>query len=139
MKTLRALLFILLFLSACSPAARACPADSILHQDPTTPFPTPTPSAGDAPSGTLEQVEINGKLLTFDQVIHGHLCNNTLSGNVYVACDVVVAEWSGEPTFLDGCDFMVEPGAVVYVAAHNNEAYYRGCASCHARGGGSNP
>jgi hypothetical protein len=130
----RLVLIILMFiLSACQSSAGVYPEGSTVQQDVSTPFPTRTPIQGAGTAAVAEQVEIDGKIMTFDQVIHGHLCNNTLSGKVYVARDVVVAEWSGKPTFLDDCDFVVEPGTVVYVAAHNNTAYYKGCVSCHAR------
>jgi len=130
------LLFSILFLSACQPASPTCPPDAISYQKSTTPFPQPTPAAG----GSLpEQIEINGKTMEFDQVIHGPLCNNTLSGKVYIACDIVIAEWKNKPNFLDGCNFVVEPDTVIYVAAHQNTAYYKGCASCHVSGKGAAP
>ena len=34
------------------------------------------------------------------------------------------------PLFLKGCDLNIAPNTVVYVAAHNDDAYYKGC-SCH--------
>lgn len=129
-------LLLALFLTACQPAKPACTPDAISYQKSTTPFPEPTPAAG---AVLPEQVEINGKMMEFDQVIHGPLCNNTLSGKVYIACDIVIAEWKDKPNFLDGCNFVVEPGAVVYVAAHQNTAYYKGCASCHVTGNGTAP
>jgi len=52
---------------------------------------------------------------------------------VYVTCDVQVLEWKDRPTFLEDCDLVIEPGTVVYVAAHNDAAYYNGC-SCHTGG-----
>jgi len=77
-------------------------------------------------------VEVDGKSITFDQVIHGPLCNNDLSGKVYVACDLQIASWEEAPNFLDGCNFEVEEGTVIYVASHNNTPYYKGCVACHA-------
>ncbi len=49
---------------------------------------------------------------------------------VYVTCNVQVYPWVEEPTFLKNCNLKIEPGTVVYVAYHNNTAYYNGC-SCH--------
>lgn len=77
-------------------------------------------------------VEIGGKQMLVDKVVSGPLCNDTWQGTVYVTCDVQVAKWNEDenPIFLKGCNFTVEPGTIVYVAAHNDAAYYNGC-SCH--------
>ncbi len=85
---------------------------------------TPTPSSA------MTAVEIGGKRVWVDKVVSGPLCNDTWRGTVYVTCDVQVAPWQEQPTFLKGCDLKIEPGTVVYVAAHNDAAYYQGCA-CH--------
>lgn len=65
-----------------------------------------------------------------DKVIEGPLCNDTWNGTVYVTCNVQVYAWEEHPTFLKNCDLKIEPGTVVYVAYHNDTAYYNGC-SCH--------
>jgi hypothetical protein len=65
-----------------------------------------------------------------DKVVAGPLCNDDWSGIVYVTCDVQVYAWEEFPTFLEECDLKIEPDTVVYVAAHNDTAYYNGC-SCH--------
>ena len=70
-------------------------------------------------------------MIEFDRVIHGPLCNDTWEGVVYVGCDVQVAKWEGKPKFLEGCSLKIDPGAVIYVAAHNNAPYYKGCDECH--------
>jgi hypothetical protein len=79
-------------------------------------------------------VEINGKTMTVDKLVEGPLCNDHWSGIVYVGCDVIVAEASMDadenPRFFEGCNLNIEPNTVVYVAAHNDAAYYKGC-SCH--------
>jgi hypothetical protein len=75
-------------------------------------------------------VDVGGKQLSVDRVVSGPLCNDDWHGTVYVSCDVQVAEWHDSPTFLKDCQLNVKPGTVVYVAAHNNTAYYQGC-SCH--------
>jgi hypothetical protein len=58
---------------------------------------------------------------------------------VYIACDIQIAKWQEKPTFLDGCDFEVSPGSVLYVAAHNNAPYFQGCDYCHLTGRGLAP
>lgn len=122
-----------LLISACQ--SNVCPSGSVTHSAALTPFPTlPPPSnVGLPPAPSL--VEIGGKMIEVDRVIHGPLCNDRWSGTIYVACDVQVATWTDEenPTFLSGCDFTVEPGTIVYVAAHNDTTYYNGC-SCHTGG-----
>ena len=70
-------------------------------------------------------------------MIHGPLCNDTWRGTVYVACDVQVVAWDKEesqPSWM-AATWSIEPDTVVYVAAHNNAAYYKGCASCHTTPG----
>lgn len=62
------------------------------------------------------------------------LCNDVWSGTVYVGCDARVAQAAldeeSNPLFLKGCDLDIAPNTVVYVAAHNDAPYYKGC-SCH--------
>ena len=76
------------------------------------------------------EVSIAGRNMMVDKLVTGPLCNDKWQGTVYVGCDVQVMEWSETPLFLKGCDLSIEPGTVVYVAAHNDAAYYNGC-SCH--------
>ncbi len=75
-------------------------------------------------------VEIRGKESEVDRVVHGSFCDDTWDGKVYVACDLEIPAWDDAPTFLEDCSLTIEPGTVVYVAAHNDEAFYKGC-SCH--------
>ncbi len=75
-------------------------------------------------------MKIGGKEVQIDKVVEGPLCNDTWSGTVYVTCNVQVYPWAETPTFLQNCNLNVEPGTVVYVAYHNDTAYYKGC-SCH--------
>jgi hypothetical protein len=75
-------------------------------------------------------VEIGGRQVPVDRIVSGPLCNDDWHGTVYVSCGVRVAEWYDNPFFLKDCQLNVEPGTVVYVAAHNDAAYYQGC-SCH--------
>lgn len=76
------------------------------------------------------EVSIGGKLTLVDKVVDGPLCNDQWRGTVYVGCDVQVMEWSDTPLFLKGCDLSIAPRTVIYVAYHNDAAYYNGC-SCH--------
>jgi hypothetical protein len=126
------LLILLVFLlSACQPDV--CPPESVEYiEDPST-FP-PLDSVANESFSASKPLEIGGKLVEVDRVIHGPLCNDTWRGTIYVACDVQVAAWTEEqgPFFLDECDLTIEPGTVVYVAAHNDTAYYQGCSVCHA-------
>lgn len=126
------LILLSLLLTACSRTNTVC----LLDED--TPQPTlqlatviemtPPPSSG--PS----QVEIRGKLMDVDKLVDYPLCNDNWSGTVYVSCDAQVAEAEldaeANPLFLKGCNLNIEPNTVVYVAAHNDAAYYKGC-SCH--------
>lgn len=85
-------------------------------------------------SSTPLQAEIRGKLMEVDKVVDYPLCNDNWSGTVYVSCEAQVAEAEldadANPLFLKGCNLNIAPNTVVYVAAHNEAAYYKGC-SCH--------
>lgn len=78
------------------------------------------------------EIRVRNRPVRVDQIVHGSLCDAEWSGTVYVDCDVTVPEWDPEqaPTFFEGCDLTIEDNTVVYVAYHNDEAYYTGC-SCH--------
>jgi len=79
-------------------------------------------------------ISIRNKTVTVDKIVHGYLCDDQWSGTIYVDCDVSVPEWQpdeeGEANFFTGCNLEIEEGTVVYVAYHNDEAYFKGC-SCH--------
>jgi hypothetical protein len=123
------LIFFAGVVAACQPAKPACPEGSITYLPEAASF---GETAGDTPASGSSLEEIGGKMLAVDQVVHGPLCNQTLNGTVYVACDLQIVAWADKenPTFLKDCDFHVMPGSVIYVAAHNDAAYYQGC-SCH--------
>ena len=87
-------------------------------------------SSAPDPTSAPVKVEINGKMTKVDKVVTGPLCNDNWRGSVYVACDVQVFKWEKEPLFLKNCNLAIEPSTVVYVAYHNDAAYYNGC-SCH--------
>jgi hypothetical protein len=90
----------------------------------------PPASASSAPI----QVEIGGKEMDVDKVVDYPLCNDDWRGTVYVSCNVQVAEAEldadSNPLFFKGCNLNIAPNTVVYVAAHNDAPYYKGC-SCH--------
>jgi hypothetical protein len=96
---------------------------------------TPVPQTRNTPI----TVEINGKKIEVDKLVDYPLCNDDWRGIVYVGCEAQIAEVENDPNenplFFRGCDLDIEPGTVVYVAAHNDTPYYKGC-SCHT---GENP
>ena len=121
------LLIFLVLTVGCQEATPVCPPVSQTPEYLTTPpgqLPTPTPVS------EPHSVVIGRRELTVDKVVVGPLCNDNWSGSVYVTCDVQVYPWVEEPTFLKDCQLNIEPQTVVYVAYHNNTAYYNGC-SCH--------
>ena len=126
------LLFAIIF-SSCQRQKTVCP--------PIEGTPQPKPSLADLvalPPPTSQTqpitVEIGGKMISVERLVEGPLCNDTWSGTVYVGCDAVVGETKTDkdenPLFLKGCNLKIDSGTVVYVAAHNDAAYYKGC-SCH--------
>ncbi|OJX40372.1 MAG: hypothetical protein BGO78_10930 [Chloroflexi bacterium 44-23] len=124
------LIGLLIVLSACKPTTPECDENSVTYRSSADLFDPVNLEASTENAGPQE-LEINGRLMQFDQVIHGPLCNNHLDGKVYIACDIEIVAWEGSPNFFDDCDFKVSPGSVVYVAAHKNAAYYQGCDFCH--------
>ncbi len=127
---LLSIISLLLILSACHRNQRICPEGSLTYLPDPNLFPA-LPAAGAPGQASLPVVvEIRGKMIEVDQVIQGPVCNNHLIGKVYIGCDIEIAEWEEAPRFFRDCDFSVEPGSVVYVAAHNDTAFVKGCA-CH--------
>jgi len=121
-------LFLLsLFLTGCLATRQVCPPDTGAKQYLTTP---PDELAAPGPALSPVEVEINRRITPVDKVVEGPLCNDAWSGTVYVKCNVQVYPWEEDPTFLKDCNLTIEPGTVVYVAYHNDAAYYNGC-SCH--------
>jgi hypothetical protein len=121
---------LLFLLAACGEKAPVCPQ--------VTGTPGPTLSLDDIlaitatpdPQATPRMVKIGGKEVKVDKFVEGPLCNDNWSGTVYVGCGAQVAGWQEEPLFFKDCNLVIKPGTVVYVAAHNDTAYYKGC-SCH--------
>lgn len=125
MRSSRVLLGILPFcflVGACT--SSTCPSDTVKFLTP--PYP---PQSTDV-SRDVEVLEIGRQEIAFDQVISGPLCNNSLSGVVYVTCDIQIPAWEEESTFFKDCDLEIAEGTVIYVQAHGDQPYYEGC-SCH--------
>jgi hypothetical protein len=113
--------------TGCKEATPVCPPITQTPEYLTAPpekLPTSTPVS------ELQSVMIGRSEMQVDKVVEGPLCNDNWSGTVYVSCDVQVYPWTEQPTFLKDCQLNIEPLTVVYVAYHNNTAYYNGC-SCH--------
>ena len=120
----------LIFLTGCGKHASVCPLGTgtpIYLTVPPEELPTPTSGPSLAPI----VMKIGVRTITVNKVVEGPLCNDTWSGTVYVACNVQVYPWEESPNFLQNCNLNIEPGTVVYVAHHNDMAYYNGCSSCH--------
>ena len=116
-----------ILITGCGKADPVCPPPTGTPQYliiPPDQLPTPSPAQGP------NQVKIGNQAIQVDKVVEGPLCNDHWSGTVYVGCDVQVYPWTEEPIFLKTCQLTIEPQTVVYVAYHNNTAYYNGC-SCH--------
>jgi hypothetical protein len=120
---------VLLTLSACSDTDAGCPVPTGTPQYLSLP-PEDLPYSSFDPSSIPFTREISGKQISFTTFLEGPLCNASWEGTVYVSCDVQVYPWVESPTFLQECDFKVEPDAIIYVAYHNDTAFYKGC-SCH--------
>ncbi len=121
------LLFIMTFLSSCSAKPVACPPVTGTSRYLTIP-PEQLPAVRPAPEPV--NMKIGNISIMVNKVVSGPLCNDSWSGTVYVTCNVQVYQWEEKPTFLKNCELTIAPGTVVYVAYHNNTAYYQGC-SCH--------
>ena len=128
---LPSLVLVLLAASACG--GPVCPEGSVTYLTDPADFPalvSPAPAAL-----TPVVVEIGGRQVEVERVVTGPVCNEAWSGTIYVACNLQVAEWEkGEaPQFFENCDLTIDPDTVIYVAAHNDAVYYKGC-SCHTGG-----
>lgn len=121
-----------LIVSACERKAIVCPEGSVTYLSDMASFPTLSATGNPEQSSGPVTVEVGGKQMKFDRLVEGPFCNIKLSGKVYVGCDIQIPEWDKEenPVFLKYCDFSVEPGSVIYVGAHNNTVFKKGCA-CH--------
>ena len=129
------LFFIILvfLLTACERQKTVCPPDEATPQSALQLADLIETTAPPSASNPV-QVEIGGKQMEVDKLVDYPLCNDKWSGTVYVSCEAQVAEAEldadANPLFLKGCNLDIAPNTVVYVAAHNDAAYYKGC-SCH--------
>jgi hypothetical protein len=128
------LIVLLLLLAGCEREQTICPADDGTHQPSlqlADLIQLPPPASG--PSGPVLAM-IQGREMEVNKLVDYPLCNDNWSGMVYVSCEVHVAEAEldvdSNPLFLKGCNLNIAPNTVVYVAAHNDAPYYKGC-SCH--------
>jgi hypothetical protein len=121
-------LIVFLVVAACNLIAckAECPPERISYIDDLAFFPSKALIEATEPTW----VEIKGKETQVDRVVMGPVCNDTLQGTVYLTCDIQLPAWEGDPFFFQDCDFEVEEEAVVYVEAHNDKQYTKGC-SCH--------
>jgi len=127
---LSALVFLIIVVSsvsACQRQSTVCPEESITYFTDIDSISTPSNSEL-IPTPAL--VEIKGKMTEVDRVIHGPICADTWGGTIYIACDIQIAEWTDAPLFFKECPLTIKPDTKIYVAAHNDTAYYKGC-SCH--------
>lgn len=128
---------LMLLLTACERNKTICPPEVNPDQPPLKLADllliTPDPDQ----NLTDVEIQIGRKLILVDKLVSGPVCNDDWNGIVYVGCDAQVAEAEldadANPLFFEGCNLNIEPNTVVYVAAHNNEAFYKGC-SCHTGG-----
>jgi hypothetical protein len=117
-----------LLLAACKPSSPICPPEPVRSGGSSeglqaSPLQTPLPPLP-------ANIEIGGKSILVDQIVSGTLCDGSWEGVVYVPCGIMVAAWEEDPLFLKACELEIAPGTVVYVGAHNDAPYYKGC-SCH--------
>jgi hypothetical protein len=123
------ILVALIFLAACGTQSQVCPTGTTTPEYLSVPpetLSTPTPN----PDGSPIKMKIGGKTISVDKVVEGPLCNDTWGGTVYVSCNIQIYSWTEYPNFLKDCQLSIAPETVVYVAHHNDAAYYNGC-SCH--------
>jgi len=127
-KVMLALALLMILAVGCAPAEPMCPEGALTY--------LPADATGAALQAQISgpaEIPIRGKTVAFAQVVSGALCDAALSGKVYIGCDVQVKAWDTAPNFLDGCHFVVDDGAVITVAAHNGEVFYKGCSACHTQ------
>jgi hypothetical protein len=125
---LAGLLALAIFLSACQPA---CPPGSVQYIVGAPPEQASQPQVLEASPQEIEiRAFLGSKTITVDQVVEGFLCDDTWQGTVYVTCNVEIPAWEGEAFFFQDCKPLIEPGAMIYVAAHNDKPYSEGC-TCH--------
>jgi len=128
-------LVLLLFITSACQSANVCPEGSVTYVDDPALLRTQAAPASTGPKPEPSRVKIAGKEVAVDRVITGPVCDDVWSGKIYVGCNLKLAQWKNgsKPDFFKNCNLKIEPATVVYVAAHNDAAYYNGC-SCHTGG-----
>jgi len=128
------IVLVIFVLSACERNETVCPLDEGSPQATLSLEELINLSPPAAASSEPVEVLIRGRKMKVDRLVDYPLCNDNWSGTVYVSCDAQVAEAEfdadANPLFLRGCNLNIAPNTVVYVAAHNDAPYYKGC-SCH--------
>jgi len=128
------IVLVIFVLSACERNETVCPLDEGPPQATLSLEELTSLSPPAAASSEPVEVLIRDKQMKVDKLVDYPLCNDNWSGTVYVSCDARVAEAEfdadANPLFLRGCNLNIAPNTVVYVAAHNDAPYYKGC-SCH--------
>jgi len=117
-------------ISACDRQKTVCEDTDITYTENLEEFPTRGNDFSHNNGTVPLLVDINGKMTPVDRIVTGPVCNELWSGKVYIGCNIQIAAWDEAPRFFEACDFNVDPGAIIIVASHNNETFYRGC-SCH--------
>ena len=125
MKSARVMILFLLslFLAACK-TTTTCPPDTIGYLSP--PYIPENTEVISQP----RMAKIGRQKILVDEVISGEVCNDSWSGVIYFTCDIQIPAWEEEALFLQECNLDVEEGTIVYVEAHGNQPYFKGC-SCH--------
>ena len=103
-----------------------CPPERIAYIDDLSLFPAKDTANENAPTW----IEIRGKQVQVDRVVSGPVCNDTFEGTIYLTCDIQIPSWERDPFFFQACDFEVAEDALIYVEAHRDKRYDKGC-SCH--------
>ena len=124
MKTGIKIIILLLGLCLTSCYSSTCPSDTVSYLNP------PYPPENLITSPQPQLVQIKNSEVMVDEVITGPVCNDTWTGTIYVTCDIKIPAWEDESFFFQDCDLDIEEGTVVYVEAHGNSPYQKGC-SCH--------
>jgi hypothetical protein len=124
-----ALIVLAMLISACGETG--CPEGTLAYIDDLSAVPAQIADSSNPASTTREiRAFLGTKTVTFDEVIEGIICNDHWSGTVYVTCDIGIPTWEEDAFFMRECPVEIDPDATVFVEAHRDKAYMRGC-SCH--------
>ncbi len=124
------LITLTVFASACQRKSTVCPEDSVSYFTDASSLPSISTPANSETIPTPALVEIKGRMTEVDRVIEGPICTDSWKGIVYVSCNIQLEEWDDAPLFFKDCPLVIEPQTKIFVASHNDTAYYKGC-SCH--------